>query len=104
MLVGGMVEHKVHDNADSLIFSGFQQRIHVIVVSIERVDVVIIRHVVSVVLHRRNEHRSKPDSPYAKICKMIKALCNPLDVTVAVSVCILKTVYIDLVGVSLLLP
>ena len=98
------MNNKVHDNADSMISSGFQQRIHVIVVSIERVDVVIIRHVVSVVLHRRNEHRSKPDSPYAKIRKMIKALCDPHDVTVAISVCILKTVYIDLVGVSLLPP
>ena len=103
-LIRSMIEDQIHDNADPLFTRFTDQTIHVLHTSITRIDLIIIRHIITIVHHRRFINRRKPYSTHAQLLQMIKPLTDPVQIAITIPIRILKTIDINLISIDLLPP
>ena len=99
-----MVKDQVHDNTDSLFICLTDQTIHILHAAILRIDLIIIRHIIAIVHHGGFVDRSEPYGAHTQFFQMIQPLADSVQITIAVSVRVLKTVDINLVSIDLLPP
>ena len=97
MLVGGVVQHQIHDDTDVALLRLRNQTIEILHRAILRVDGLIIRDVVAEVDLRRRVDGRQPDGVDAKRLYIIKLRGDAVEVADTVAVRILKTSRIDFV-------
>ena len=97
VLVGGVVDHQVHDDLQAALVGLGQHLVHVGERAEHRVDVLIVGDVIAVVVLRGLEHRGQPQHVHAQTGQIVQARGDALDVAHAVVVRILEAARIDLV-------
>lgn len=80
------------------------QTVHVLHGPITRVDLIVILHVIAIVHHGRFVDRREPNGAHTQLLQMVQPLADSVQIAIAVSIRILKTVDIDLVSVDPLPP
>ena len=97
MLVGGMIEHKIHDDADVVLFRFRNQAVHVVEAAEDRVDILIIGDIVTVIFLRGTVNRGEPDGVDAQVLQIVQMFDDTRNITDTVSVGILKSLRVDLI-------
>ena len=97
MLIGGVVDDVVHDDADIALASFGDEVVEVGHGSVGGVDGGVVGDIVAVVDAGRGIHRSDPDGVDAEGLQIVEAGGDAFDVADAVAVGILKTARVDLV-------
>ena len=72
MLIGGVVENKVHDDADVPLFGFADQLIHILHGAVHFIDLIIIGNVIAVVRLGRAVDRREPDRADPEGLEVIK--------------------------------
>ena len=86
VLVRSVVEHQIHDDADTALARLFDQPVHILHRPISRIDAIVVSDVVSVVCLRRSIAWCKPHRSHAKTLQVIQLRSDPVDITDPVSV------------------
>ena len=60
MLIGAMIDHKIHDDRDVFLFGFCDQTIHILQRTKTRVDILIIGNIIAIIHHRGRIDRRKP--------------------------------------------
>ena len=104
VLVGGVVQHQVHDDADPSLLCLRNKLLHVSEAAEHGVYVLVIGYVVAVVILGRPAHGREPDSVNAKLPQVVQPADDTRDVSDAVAVAVLEAAGIDLIDHRLLPP
>ena len=99
-----MIQHKVHNDPDAVLFCLIDQLIHVLQCSEHRVDILVVGYVITVVILRRLIDRRQPDRIYAQSFQIIEPRYDPLQVSYPVAVAVLKAAGIYLIYYCLVPP
>ena len=97
VLVGRVVDDQVHDQLDPAVVQLLDELVDVVERAEERVDVLVVRDVVAVVVLRRRVHRGQPHHVDAEHRQVVEVPEDPLDVADPVAVRVGERPGIDLV-------
>ena len=104
MLVGGVVEHHVEQDADVALLRLGDEAVEVGEGAVLRVDALVVGDVVAEVDLRRGIHGRDPDGVDAEGLEVVEALGDAVEVADAVAVGVLEAAGIDLVDDRVLPP
>ena len=97
VLVGAVVEHEIHDDADAAASGLGDEAIHVLHRAEERVHVPVVRDVVAVVVLRRAVHRRQPDRVDPQRLQIVQMREDAGDVADPVAVGVGEAARVDLI-------
>ena len=97
MLVGGVVYHKVHDNADSSLMCRRQHSVEILHGTKILHNPAVIADVISIVVIGRFINRRKPYYINSQFFQVIHFLCDTVEISDPVSVAVVKTSWINLI-------
>ena len=86
ILVGGMIENKIHDDADAAFICLRNQLVHILHGAIGGIDIIIVCNIISVIRLRGNIAGSEPDGANSQIFQVIELRDNPLQVSDAIPI------------------
>ena len=86
VLVGGVVDHEVHDEPHAPRVQPVDQRVEVGQGAEQRVDAAVVAHVVAVVVLRRRVHRREPHDVDPQALEVVEVLRDAREVADAVTV------------------
>ncbi len=104
MLVGGVVDDKIQDDADAMFFCFLDKCIEILQRSVHRIDVQVIQDVVAKIDLRRWEARSDPDGIDAELFQIVEFGSNAVEIADAVVVTVGEAAGIELVEDGVLPP
>ena len=104
MLVGGVVDHQLGDDADAAIVAGAHQAAEVAHGAVGRMDAAILGDVVAVVLQRRRIERQHPQGGDAEVLQIVELLPHAFEVADPVIVGIVEGLDVRLVDQRVLEP
>ena len=104
MFIRGMVDHQVHDDPDSPLLCLSQEFFHIGHVPKDVSNGLIIRNIITVVIHGRLVNRREPDGRDPQFLQVIQLTDNPLQVTDSIPITVHKGLGIDLINASLVPP
>src|SRR5271167_1604638 len=104
MLVGGVVNHEIQDDADAVLLPQLLQLIEVSQRSISLVDILVVGDVVAEVNLWRWEARRDPDRIHAEGMQVVQLRGDAVQVAVAVAVAVHETAWVDFVEHCVLPP
>src|ERR1700728_948200 len=104
MLVRSVVQDHVHDDADIALLCFSHEPVEVGHGAVLGIDPDIVRDVVAEVNLRRGVDRTEPDGVHAEGLQVVEPARNPVQVTDAVTIKILKAARVDLVDQGMLPP
>jgi hypothetical protein len=104
VLVGGVVDHEVHDEPHAASVDGCEQGVELLERAELRVDVLVVADVVPVVGVRRAEDRGQPDHVDAEPFEVVESPANAAQVADTVPVGVLETARVHLVDDGVLPP
>ena len=104
VLVGGMVQHQVHDDPDVALLRLPDQLFHIFQGPEHRVNVLIIGDIVPVVVLGRPVDRGEPHGVDPQIRQVIQPPDDPRDVADPVPITVLETSGVDLIDHRILPP
>ena len=84
-----MVEHQVQDDLHAAFVAGCRKCTEVLTGAIGRIDIRVVSYIIFMICRRRR-NRHQPDAPETQIVDVVQLLCNPVQITCAVSVRIVK--------------
>ena len=90
MLVRGMVQHELGDDPQPALLGLAHERFEIRQRAVNRVDGIIIRDVIPVILERRRIKREQPQRGDAEVLNVIKLLRQPAKISDAVRVAVEK--------------
>ena len=67
MLIGGVIDHQIHHDLQTALVGLGQQLVHIIERAEQRVDILVVRDVIAVVVLRGLIDRGEPQHIHAKI-------------------------------------
>jgi hypothetical protein len=88
--IGGVVGDQIENDLDALCVGGGKQRVEVVQVPEQRVNVGIVRNVITEVCHWRGENRSQPNRVDAELDQIRQTLRDSSQVPNAVAITVLK--------------
>ncbi len=97
VLVGGVVDHQVHDEPDAACVETGDQLVQLLQRAEGRVDVAVVADVVAVVVLRRGVQRGQPEHVDAQVAQVVQPLQDAAQVTDAVAVGVREAPRVDLV-------
>ena len=97
VLVGGVVDHEVHDQPHAALVDALDQLVDVGQRPEGRVDVLVVADVVAVVVLRRPVDRRQPDDVDAQVGDVVEVVDDAADVADAVAVGVGEAARVDLV-------
>ena len=103
-LVGGVVQHLIHNDPDAHAVSLVQQHLEILQGAVIGVDIVIVGHIVAIIHHRGFVDGGKPDTIHTQLLQLGKLGHNALQITDAIAVAVAKTLAVDLVDNRFLPP
>ena len=104
MFIGSVVQNHIHQDLQPPGVGLPEQNLHIFQVTEERIDVLIIGNIVTIVILGRLKHRRQPDGIHAQALDVIQLLGNAPDIAQAVTVGVTETAGIDLINNGLLPP
>ena len=104
MLVRRVVQHHVQNDPDPALAGFCDQLFHIRECTEHRIDVVIIRYVIPIIVLRRAVYRAKPYRIDPKRFQVIQTLDDTADVTDPIVVAVLKALWIHLIDNGLFPP
>ena len=104
MLIGRVIEHQLDDDVHASFVCRIQKAPEVIESPVARVDVAVVRYVVSVVAEGRWKERKEPEASDAKSFEIVEFLDEPWEVADAVRVPVAKRLDGQLVDDRALVP
>ena len=104
MFIGGMVDHQVHDDADSSLLSLGQEFFHIGHVPKNVCNGFIIGNIIAIVIHRGLVNRREPDGRDAQFLQVIQLADNPPQIPNPITITVHKGLGIDLVNGRLVPP
>src|SRR5208337_3898196 len=104
MLVRGMIQHHFDDDSDPTAVGGIQQLAEIRQGSVAGVNSVVIRYVVTVVAQRRRKEWHQPDGVDPQFLKISELLLEPLKVSDAVAITVIKSTNVHLLDDCVLVP
>ena len=103
MLIGRMIQYQIHDDLDSFLICFRNQAFHILQTPKHRINVLIVRNVVSIVILRGTVYRRKPDCVNSQIRQIIQPRNDPRKISDSIPIAVLKTSRINLIY-DLILP
>jgi hypothetical protein len=100
----GMAGHQVEEHAQAALACARHEAVEVRQRAEDRVNVLVVGHVVAEVVHRRRVDRRKPEGIDAQPREMVEALLDPPQVAYAIAIRVLERARIDLVDDGVLPP
>ena len=104
MLLRGVVDDEIHDDADVLFLGSFRQVVEISQGSIHWIDVLVIGNVIAEIDLRRRIARSDPDGIHTQFLQIIQLGLDPLEIADAISVAVGETSRIDFIENGMLPP
>ena len=104
VLVGGVVDHQLGDDADVPLVRRVEERPKVLDRAVRRVDLLVRGDVVAVVLERRRIERQQPDRVRAELADVVELLDQSAEVAVAVGVRVAEALDVELVDDRVFVP
>src|SRR5579863_3498519 len=104
MLIGGVVEHHLHDYLYPALVGGGQKSLEVVECAIVGMDRSIVRDVVSVIAERRRKERHQPQRIDTQFLQVIQFLREPAEVPDPVTIAIAKSADVHLVNNRVFVP
>ncbi len=98
VLVGAVVDHEVHDDADAALFALGDQAVHVLHRAEAWVDRVVVRDVIALVRERGDVDRREPEEVDAELLQGVQPGNDARKVADAVAVGVAEAFRINLVG------
>lgn len=93
----GMVKHHVHHHLQSSLMNLGSQILPILYSPIQRVDLLVIGDIITLVFQRGYIYRCQPDHVHSKPFEVVKSLDDAAQVASSVVVAVLKRLYVDLV-------
>jgi hypothetical protein len=97
MLIGGVIQHEVQDDADVPFVGCGEEGFEVVQCAVFRGDVAVVRDVVAAVPVWGGEMRREPNGVHAEVFEVVEFFGDALEVADAVAVPIGKGARVDLV-------
>ena len=97
MLIGGVIDHQIHHDFEPTLMRFGQQLVHIVERAEQRVDVLIVRDVIAVVVLRGLIDRGEPQHIHAKISKVIKTRRDALKIAESIAVRVLERTRVNLI-------
>ena len=97
VLVGAVIEHEVHHDADAALLCLGHQSVEVLHRAIGRVDARVVRDVIAVVHHRRGIDRRQPHRPHAEGFEIIQLARDAGQVPRAAARGVHEALWVDLI-------
>src|SRR5580698_6648310 len=104
MLVGGVVDDKIHDDANATLVRFAGENVEVGKGAIHWIDILVVGYIVAEVELRGWTARCDPDGVDAQLMQVVEPGCNPAQVAEAVVVAVGKAARIYLVDDGMLPP
>ena len=104
VLVGGVVQHQIHDDADVPFFCLGNQAVHVGKGAEHGVNVLIVGDIVAVVVLGGLEHRGQPDGVDAQFLQIVQLGDDAGNVAQPVAVAVAEAAGVDLIDDGVLPP
>ena len=99
-----MVYDQIHDHSDSPLMAAIAECDEIIERTVHRIDRLVIRDIIAIVIARRLIDRGKPDSIHAERCYVIKAADDTFEITNAITIGIREASWIYLIDHKILEP
>jgi hypothetical protein len=97
MLDRGVAGHDVEQHAQPALARRREHAVELPERAEHRIDVLVVRHVIAEVVHRRGVDRRQPERVHAEPGEVVEPLLDPFQVTYAVAVRVLERARIDLI-------
>ena len=104
VLVGGVVDHQLGDDAQAALVGLAQKLLEVGQVAVNRIDAAIIRNVITLVAQRRRIKRQQPDRGNAEVLQIIQLRGQPAKIADAVGVAVAERAHVRLVDDGFFIP
>ena len=104
VLVGGVVDDKIENDANVVFAAVFDQTIEVFERPVGRVDILVVRNVIAKIDLRRREARRDPDCVDAELLQIVELRCDPVQITHAVIVTVGKAARVNFIEDGMLPP
>src|SRR5438093_2964297 len=104
MLIAGVIDHQLGDDADSAMVRLAQKRFEICKRAIARMDGGVIRDVISVIAQRRGIERQEPKRVDAEVLEVIELARQTLKITDAVGVRIEERLDVRLINNPVFVP
>src|SRR5437870_3083454 len=104
MLIAGVIDHQLGDDADSAMMRLAQKRFEICKRAIARMDGGVIGDVISVIAQRRGIERQEPKRVDAEVLEVIELARQTLKITDAVGVRIEERLHVRLINNPVFVP
>ena len=104
MLIRTVVQNQIHDNTDSPFLRFRNQLIHILQLTENRINILIIGDIITIIILRRTEYRRQPNRINSQILQIRKLLYNPLKISYSIRIAVIKASGINLINNRLLPP
>ena len=104
MLIGSVVDDKIHDDADVLFLCGFRQLIEISQGSVHGIDIFVIGNVIAEVDLRGGIAGGDPDGIHTQLLQIVQLRLDAFEIANPIAVTVGKTARIDFVKHSMLPP
>src|SRR5579871_469485 len=104
MLIGGMVQNHLDDDADAAGMGAIEKGPEVVQIAITRMDRRVVGDVIAVIAKGRWEERHEPDCVDPELLHVVQPLCQASEIADSVVVRVDKGSYVDLVDNRFLVP
>lgn len=104
MLIGGVVDDELDDDADIALVGGVDEGSEILHRPIIGANIAVVGDVVAVVASRRRKERQKPDGIDAEGCDMIELLVQAGEVADPVAIGVVERLDVQLVDDRILVP
>lgn len=104
MLIRGVIEHEIGDNAQPAGMGGIDQGLEICQIAVGGMHAVIIGDVVAVIDQRRGEGGEQPDAIDAQVGHIIETGNGPAQVAMSIAVAVVKSADVEFVENRSLIP
>src|SRR5271165_7511839 len=104
MLVRSVVEHQFNEHLHAALMGGVQKLLEILQTSVVRMDIRIIRDIVSVVAQRRRIEWQQPQAGNAEVLKVIKLADQAGKIADAVIITVGKSTNMEFIDNRILVP
>src|SRR5262245_19118676 len=104
MLVGGVIEDELGNDADSAAMRFAQERLEVGQGAVRRMNACVVRYVVTIVLQWRRIERQQPNRSNSEILQVVELIGQALKIADAIGVAVVESADVDFVNYRVLVP
>ena len=104
MLIRTVVQNQIHDNTDPPFLRFRNQFIHILQLTENRINILIIGDIITIIILRRTKYRRQPNRINSQLLQIRELLYNPLKISYSIRIAVIKASGINLINNRLLPP